>query len=204
MTLRTRDHALVFDLGNVIVAHDNDMLFRRLASRCAAPDALAQLKGWSDPRIGTGERPVEDLHAQLARDLGYSADWTTFAEDWCCHFEVDHSMLEFVQRLGKEHRVMIFSNTNAVHWNMLVDETDGALAEIEPYLSHEIGDVKPNVSAFDKVAAAARIDPKRSIFTDDVATHVEGARAAGFIAHQFVNQPTLEHFLREQGITWKE
>jgi HAD superfamily hydrolase (TIGR01509 family) len=65
-----------------------------------------------------------------------------------------------------------------------------------------MGDVKPNLSAFNKVASAARITPARSIFVDDRADNVEGARQAGFIAHQFTDQPTLEQFLREQGITW--
>ena len=205
MSLRSRDNALVFDLGNVIVAHDNDVLYERLASRCTAEDALERIRQSShDVRLGTGALPIEMLHAQMTRDLGYSANWATFAEDWCCHFQVDQSMLDFVRHLGQSHRVMIFSNTNAVHWNMLVDETGGALAKIEPYLSHEIGDVKPNVSAFDKVAKAAGIDPAKSIFTDDVATNVEGARAAGFIAHQFTDQPSLERFLREQGVVWDE
>jgi len=202
MTLRSRDNALVFDLGNVIVAHDNDLLYERLASRCTAENAVERIRQSShDARLGMGVLPVEMLHAQMMRELGYSADWATFAEDWCCHFEVDPQMLDFIQHLGQSHRVMIFSNTNAVHWNMLVDETDGALALIESYLSHEIGDVKPNVSAFDKVAKAARIDPTRSIFTDDVAANVEAARQAGFIAHQFTDQPALERFLREQGIS---
>ncbi len=204
MALASSDSALVFDLGNVIVAHDNDMLFRRLASRCTAEGAYQRLSQWNDPRIGTGELSIEALHEQLSRELGYAADWATFREDWCCHFELDPKMLEFVQRLGESYRAMIFSNTNAVHWNMLVDQTGGALAEIEPYLSHEIGDVKPNVSAFDKVAKAAGITPAHSIFIDDVAANVEGARAAGFTAHQFLNQPALERFLREQGISWKE
>ncbi|HXZ68226.1 MAG TPA: HAD-IA family hydrolase [Alphaproteobacteria bacterium] len=202
MTLRSRDNALVFDLGNVIVAHDNDLLYERLASRCTAENAVERIRQSShDARLGMGVLPVEMLHAQMMRELGYSADWATFAEDWCCHFEVDPQMLDFIQHLGQSHRVMIFSNTNAVHWNMLVDETDGALALIESYLSHEIGDVKPNVSAFDKLAKAARIDPTRSIFTDDVAANVEAARQAGFIAHQFTDQPALERFLREQGIS---
>ena len=204
MALSNSDSAIVFDLGNVIVAHDNDMLFRRLASRCSATDAYQRLSRWEDSRIGSGELSIEALHLQISRELGYSADWATFKEDWCCHFEVDPQMLAFVQHLDETHRVMIFSNTNAVHWNMLVDETDGALSEFEPYLSHEIGDVKPNVSAFNKVAQAAGISPARSIFIDDVAANVEGARVAGFTAHQFVNQPTLENFLRGQGITWND
>lgn len=202
MALGSPDSALVFDLGNVIVAHDNDMLFRRLASRCSAGDAYQRLSLWDDPRVGTGELPIERLHEQLARDLGYSGDWATFQDDWCCHFEVDPKMLEFVQHLGETYRVMIFSNTNAVHWNMLVDETDGALAKIEPYLSHEIGDVKPNVSAFEKVARAACIVPVRSIFVDDRVDNVESARQVGFIAHHFTDQPTLEQFLRGQCIIW--
>lgn len=203
MASASHESALVFDLGGVIVAHDNELLFQRLASRCTAEDALQRVRTDSHG-TSTGERSVADVHRDLVNELGYSADWQTFKTDWSCHFALDSSMLAFVQTLAKRHRVMIFSNTNAEHWEFLVAETNGALAEIEPYLSHEIGDEKPNVSAFEKVAKAAGIVPAKSIFIDDVAANVEGARAAGFSAHQFVNQPTLERFLRAHGITWND
>ncbi|HLI67929.1 MAG TPA: HAD-IA family hydrolase [Caulobacteraceae bacterium] len=190
--------ALVFDLGGVIVAHDNAVMVERIASKTrATPRDVSRLirrKDW-----GSG-LPIADLHAELRDELGYDAGWDQFAADWCCHFTVDPSMLAFVRQLGARNRVMLFSNTNQVHWDYLVAETGGALGELEAYLSHEIRLSKPAVESFHRVAKDAGIDPARSIFFDDVAANVEGARLAGFQAEVFVDQASLTALLREKGV----
>lgn len=191
--------ALVFDLGGVIIPHDNEVLYRRLAACCTAPDALERVReGARDPRYGTGERPIADLHARFCRALGYSRDWSTFAADWCSHLSVDWAMLDLVQRLAAVHRVLLFSNTNREHWEHLLVLTDGALARFEAYLSHEIGQVKPSLATFRTVAARAGIAPARSLFIDDRAENVEAARRAGFDAELFTSQEAFERFLQSR------
>jgi FMN phosphatase YigB (HAD superfamily) len=190
--------AIVFDLGGVIVAHDNAVMVERIASRTkATPRDVSRLirrKDW-----GSG-LPIADLHAELTGELGYSGGWDEFAADWCCHFTVDPSMLAYVQRLSSANRVMIFSNTNAVHWDFLVAETGGDLAAFEAYLSHELRRSKPAVEAFDMVAQQAGIEPARSIFFDDVAENVEGARLAGFQAEVFTSEGALRARLQRRGV----
>jgi FMN phosphatase YigB (HAD superfamily) len=190
--------AIVFDLGGVIVAHDNAVMVEQIASRTkATPRDVSRLirrKDW-----GSG-LPIADLHAELADELGYRGDWDAFAADWCCHFTVDPAMLAYVQQLASANRVTIFSNTNAVHWDFLVAETGGELGRFEAYLSHELGCSKPSVESFRMVAAQAGIDPARCIFFDDLAENVEGARRAGFQAEVFTGQATLAGLLREKGV----
>jgi FMN phosphatase YigB (HAD superfamily) len=190
--------AIVFDLGGVIVAHDNAVMVERIASRTkATPRDVSRLirrKDW-----GSG-LPIADLHAELTGELGYGGGWDEFAADWCCHFTVDRSMLAFVQRLASANRVMIFSNTNQVHWDFLVAETGGELAAFEAYLSHELRRSKPAVEAFEMVARQAGIDPARSVFFDDVAENVEGARLAGFQAELFTSESALRSILVARGV----
>jgi putative hydrolase of the HAD superfamily len=192
--------ALVFDLGGVLVAHDNAVLYQRLASRCAgscSPQTVIDLMRRTD--WGSGE-PIQRLHGQLRDELGYAPDWEDFVDDWCCHFAVDHAMLDFVERLAAANRVMLFSNTNQQHWDFLVRATEGRLERLEPYLSHEIGCSKPSLRSFQIVAEKAGIDPGRSIFFDDVAENVEGARRAGFQAEVFESQARLTEFLTRRGV----
>jgi FMN phosphatase YigB (HAD superfamily) len=190
--------AIVFDLGGVIVAHDNAVMVERIASRTkATPRDVSRLirrKDW-----GSG-LPIADLHAELTGELGYGGGWDEFAADWCCHFTVDRSMLAFVQRLASANRVMIFSNTNQVHWDFLVAETGGELAAFEAYLSHELRRSKPAVEAFEMVARQAGIDPARSVFFDDMAENVEGARLAGFQAELFTSESALRSILVARGV----
>src|ERR1700739_709344 len=84
---------LVFDLGGVLVLHDNEWLFRRLADDCRALDALTRIRRAAlDPRINSGEGSIEDLHAELRRALGYTKDWSGFLGDWSSHFTLDPAM----------------------------------------------------------------------------------------------------------------
>lgn len=189
--------ALVFDLGGVICSHDNQVLYERLASRCAptftADDvkAIVARPGWM-----TGARPITDLHRTLRDEGGYDASWVTFETDWCCHLALDPSMLALVEQLAEHLRVMIFSNTDAVHWAFNGRASEGRVHALEAYLSFELGMLKPTLDAFRAVAERAGIEPARSLFFDDVPANVEAARQAGFQAEVFVDEATLRQSLR--------
>jgi putative hydrolase of the HAD superfamily len=192
--------ALVFDLGGVLVAHDNAVLHQRLASRCAgacSPETVVGLMRRTDWSSGVA---VSTLHDQLRDELGYGVGWDDFVADWCCHFAVDESMLAFVERLAAHNRVMLFSNTNKEHWDFLVGVTNGRLGRFEAYLSHEIGRTKPSLRSFQIVAEKAGIDPARSIFFDDLIDNVEGARRAGFQAELFESEAKLAASLKGRGV----
>jgi putative hydrolase of the HAD superfamily len=196
MSVKLPFDALVFDLGGVIIPHDNKMLHERLAARCAAPDALDQIRARStDHRMGTGAITARQLHDELRRDIGYSLDWAGFQADWSCHLGVDHAMLDYVRDLATANRVMLFSNTNEEHWNYLATVTGDALNTFESYLSFRLGMVKPSPDAFRRVAKDAGIEPTRSLFVDDLAENVAAAESVGFHGHVFVGQAELERFL---------
>lgn len=188
--------ALVFDLGGVIVPHDNDVLYRLLAERCR-PAAVAQAVAAPvrDPRYERGELPIAHLHRRLVREAGYAPGWESFVADWCSHLGIDAAMLDYVERLAASRRVLLFSNTNREHWEHLLRLSDGRLGRFEAYLSHEIGDAKPSLASFRLVAARAGIDPARSLFIDDKPDNVWAARRVGFEAEIFTGQAALERLL---------
>jgi FMN phosphatase YigB (HAD superfamily) len=192
--------ALVFDLGGVIVDHDNAVMHRRLASRCRngwTPGQIDTATG--DNRWATG-RPVVELHEELTRQAGYDGDWETFVDDWCCHLVLNPSMLAFVDALAARRQVMIFSNTNREHWEFGVKASGGRLAAFDPVLSYEIGHAKPSLRSFEIVAEIAGVRPSSLLFFDDVAANVDGARAAGFQAEVFVGEGALRAVLAERGL----
>ena len=201
MAVKAAYDALIFDLGGVIVPHDNEVLRERLVSRCSAPNSAERLNAIAHAAAyGNGERTIAHLHGVLVESLGYDGDWTRFVEDWCCHLSLDPSMLAYVEGLGERHRVMIFSNTNQEHWDHVVGLSGGRLGRFEAYLSHEIGDSKPALSSFEIVAAKAGVDPARSLFIDDRLDNVEAARRAGFHAEVFTTQAALVGLLKAAGM----
>ena len=188
--------ALVFDLGGVIASHDNAQLFQTLARHCTAPDALARIRdAVADRDLGSGRIPVREIHRRLEETLGLSAGWDDFAALWCSHLGLDTAMLDYVETLARRQRVLLFSNTNAEHWDFLVGLSEGRLAGFEAYLSHEIGQVKPDSEAFRTVAERAGITPQHCLFIDDRQDNIDGARAIGFEALLFTGQADLAAYL---------
>jgi FMN phosphatase YigB (HAD superfamily) len=183
--------ALVFDLGGVIVDHDNSVMHRRIAGRCRAGWTPAQVADATrDVHWGTG-RPVVELYRLLERDAGYEGGWDVFAQDFSCHLVLNASMLALVEDLAAQRRVVIFSNTNAVHWQSQIEASGGRLGAFECCLSYKMGCAKPSIEAFAMVAETVGLAPETLLFFDDVAVNVEGARRAGFQAELFIDQATL-------------
>jgi HAD superfamily hydrolase (TIGR01509 family) len=192
----TRFTALIFDVGGVIVPHDNEQLYRTLAGRCLRlPEPATIGEAARDPRYEKGELPIAHLHQRLRQEAGYAPDWHAFVADWCSHLGVDAAMLGYVERLAARRRVLLFSNTNREHWAHLLRLSNGRLGRFEAHLSHEIGDAKPALSAFRRLASRAGVDPARSLFIDDKPVNVAAARQVGFAGVVFTGQADLERYL---------
>ena len=67
-------------------------------------------------------------------------------------------------------------------------------------VSGEEGVLKPEPAIFRLLTARFGLDPAETLFIDDVEANVDGARAAGFQAHRFVDAPTLEAELVALGL----
>jgi len=72
--------AFIFDLFGVIIAFDNDVMYRRLARHCADPDdAFVRLNGFMANReIITDEWTLPRVHRQLVEEFGFNLDYPEF------------------------------------------------------------------------------------------------------------------------------
>jgi FMN phosphatase YigB (HAD superfamily) len=75
-----------------------------------------------------------------------------------------------------------FSNTNSLHWDQNFSRWPILEAFDFRFLSFELGAVKPDRAAFDRVAQLVPAPPDRVLFLDDNLLNVEGAHGAGFAA----------------------
>jgi 2-haloacid dehalogenase len=67
-------------------------------------------------------------------------------------------------------------------------------------VSGEEGVLKPSREIFDRLRRRFDLDPAATLFVDDQEANVEGARAAGFLAHRFDGAPALAAALRAHGL----
>lgn len=103
---------------------------------------------------------------------------------------IPQERIDLVHRLKQRFRVLLFSNTNAIHvpaFEAIVARVNG-LHDFKSlfhgaYYSCEIGLRKPDAGAFHHVLAQHNAVPARTLFIDDSIQHVIGARAAGLLGH---------------------
>lgn len=197
---------LIFDLGKVIIPFDFGRGYRALEGLCGIPAAdIPRRIGSTDlvTRFETGLIEPEDFVRDLADLLGLQIEYPQFCSIWSSIFLPDTLIPEsMLERLARRYRLLLLSNTNAIHFGM-VRENYPLLRHFHHFvLSHEVKAMKPSPAIYQEAIARAECAPEECFFTDDIAAYVEAARRQGIDAVQFVSLAQLEIEMRRRGIEW--
>lgn len=196
---------LIFDLGGVIVAHDNVLLWRRLANLTphanADPTAAAIANAVLRSGIGDGRISVRELHRSLVDQFEVHPDWGRFTALWNSHFSPIPAMERVVARLAGTRRLVLLSNTNAVHWQHLQGRYPLRSRFDLILLSHEMGLLKPDAPIYREAADRAGLEPQQCFFTEDRQDNVDGAIAVGMDAVRFESAEEISAELARRGLT---
>jgi FMN phosphatase YigB (HAD superfamily) len=193
--------AVILDLGNVLVFHDDRLLLERLAALgTSTPEAVrAALAGVWEP-CNRGRLAGPALRDAVAAAAGVSLDDDAFAAVWSSHFRVHHEVLPLVERLLGRVKLLLLSNTNATH----VAWVRGQLPLLERFddlvLSYELGLAKPEPAIFVEALRRAGTAPERTAFFDDVERYVTAASALGIRGHLFTDAGRFRQQLAALGL----
>ncbi len=195
---------VIFDLGRVIVPFQHEIAYARVeaAGGAKAADIPGLLAATDLPeRIETGTIAAHDFAERIFDLLNFRVSYEEFCDIWTSIFLPDTLVSdELVAAIARNHRLVLLSNTSAVHFDMIHD-TYPILRHFDQFiLSHEVGAMKPNPAIYAAAIAAARCEPHQCFFTDDIPAYVEGARQAGIDAVQFLNESQLRKELAARGI----
>ncbi|MEO7652921.1 MAG: HAD family phosphatase [Bryobacteraceae bacterium] len=199
--------AVIFDLGKVIVPFDFSRGYRAIAEHSTyTAEEIPKRIGTTDLviRFESGQVGPEDFVAQLCGILDCKMGYERFCEIWSSIFLPETLVSEsLVAGLKKRYRMLLLSNTNAIHFRM-IRETYPLLRHFDDYvLSHEVGALKPSPLMYEAAVARAGCEPGECFFTDDIPAYVAGARASGIDAVQFQSEMQLKAELASRGIQWE-
>ncbi len=175
---------VVFDLGGVLVRLGGIDDMRRL-SGIASPEEI--IRRWLEcrwvRRYESGRCSAGEFAAGVVADWQLPIDAPSFLERFRGWPEALYDgAMELVDEVRAVCAVACLSNTNALHWEVLVDRWDLGSHFDAALLSHDIGMVKPDVAAFRHAASLLERPATRILLLDDSRLNVEGARAAGMHA----------------------
>jgi glucose-1-phosphatase len=200
-SLITPATTFIFDVGGVLLRHDNELLYERLAARCTDPIAARRqlADALHDDDFGTGRLGIDVLHARLAANFGFRGSYADFAALWSSHFSRLPEMEPVFRAIAGRYRTVLFSNTNAVHWRHVMAHYPVLSDAHTIYVSHELGLVKPDPASFQRVLELEGCAAERSVFIDDRADNTAAAAALGMHAITFTGAAALVRELAAAG-----
>lgn len=195
--------AVIFDLGNVLVFHDNALLARRLGERAGLTEQeVGRRLTTPDLFAGTnrGLLDGEGIRREVCNALGVEIEQQEFEALWSCHFAVNEPILPLIESLAGRVKLLLLSNTNVLHTNYLRPRLPVLQRFDHLLFSHNLGLVKPEPAFYEAALTRAGAAPGATAFFDDIPQFVEAARALGIHGHVFRDTNQFAQQLRGMGL----
>jgi len=196
---------LYFDLGRVLLDFSVDRMTCQMGLAAGIPAETVHAVVFGGDlhwRYEAGRISSREFHEEFCLATQTHADWPTLEQAASDIFEINLPMLPLVTQLRAARWPMgLLSNTCECHW-LYCRRRYEFLSNLfdTKALSYQLGAVKPERAIFEAAARLAGCTPQEIFFVDDIAGHVEGARAAGFDAIVYQSAPQVADELRRRGI----
>lgn len=174
---------IIFDFGDIFINLDKQ----------ATIDALAKLglNHWNENlnqlnlQFEKGEITEENFllgiqkHIPNASIEDIASAWNAILLDFPLY------RLEFLQKLSKQYRLFLLSNTDAIHIATFERENGASFYSDfyhcfeKVYFSFEMGMRKPDPESFNLLLANHNLSPKHTLFVDDKKENTDAAFALG-------------------------
>ena len=195
---------VIFDLGGVIVPLDFRRGYAALESICPyrAEEIPSRIAATGlVPELEKGLVPPEEFAGRVSDALGMRVNFEEFCDLWSTIFP-PHTLIpeSLLEGLRGRYRLLLLSNTNAIHFPF-IEKHYPLLRHFDEFvLSYEVGAMKPAPEMYRAAIARSECAPEECFFTDDVLDNVEAARREGIDAAQFVSYERLQEDLRARRI----
>jgi len=192
----------LFDIGRVLLDFDFETSLARLLPP-GVGDARERIAMLLDQRDGFEAGAMEESAyiAWALKVLGSPASPDEFRHAWRHVFTPNEPMWQEVRKLAAAgHRLILFSNTNAIHCPWVFEEfADFALFDAA-VLSFEVGAVKPDREIYQYAIATHDLDPANTLYIDDLAANIATGHAHGLRCFQYdqADHPAFQRWLLEQ------
>ena len=196
--------SIIFDLGGVIfnLCHANTIE----AFSCLCELDSSQLMGKFFQSSLFDEYEMGRISSSEFRDgirslLNVNCSDQEIDDAWnAMLLGIPQERVELLKTLRTQKPIFLLSNTNEIHRIQIESvfaqnygqefENLSALFE-QAYFSYLMSDRKPNPSIFQRIIDEHNLDPSRTLFIDDTADYIEGAKITGLQTIHLSNGLTI-------------
>lgn len=193
---------IIFDLGGIFMNLDFGLTekafidlgitrFPSMFTQHHSNDLFEQLE--------TGQISEWEFYEAFRRETGSSLTNAQIKTAWnALLLDFPPERLDWLGRIRNKYRIYLFSNTNRIHYDAFTEIlarenncTDFDSFFIKAYYSHTLGLRKPYVASFQKILEEQGLNPAETLFIDDTAKNLVGAREAGMQTIHLVAPQTV-------------
>jgi putative hydrolase of the HAD superfamily len=178
----------LFDIGRVLLDFDFESSMRRL-TRNKTIDSYERLIQSVNARnpFESGEITASEFIKQSIESCDTSISSDDFIAAWRHVFTRNPPMWETVAQLKAEgnHRLILFSNTNAIHCPWIFEEFPEFEAFDGKVLSYQVGVMKPDAKFYHHAIRKFTLDPAHTLYIDDLPENIATGERFGFRCHLY-------------------
>ncbi|MDR2065141.1 MAG: HAD family phosphatase [Prevotellaceae bacterium] len=191
---------IIFDLGGVIINvdyHKTENAFKNLGISDFDRIFSQVRQSKIVDKLETGNISPAEFRKNLRElcrfnisDTGIDDAWNAMILDFPC------DRIAILDKLRLNYRIFLLSNTNQIHIDYCMRNLNFGMIKSKfekMYLSHEIHMRKPDKKTYQFVLNDAQLQASQTLFIDDTAINVEGAKLAGLNAYHLANGETVNN-----------
>jgi glucose-1-phosphatase len=186
----------LFDVHGVLYRYERSARIAALAAMSGrSPDHIRAVI-WDSGFETAGDAGALDAAAYL-RGFGARLDYDLSEAEWAAAHQVAvmpvEATLALLSRVPRAASVALLTNNNLLvrrHFSTLYPYV-AAMVGAQAYVSAEFGACKPDPAVYQRCLARLGWTADATLFVDDSASNIAGARAAGLHAYQYVGPDAL-------------
>jgi putative hydrolase of the HAD superfamily len=179
--------AVIFDIGNVLLAFDFNRALNRIQPLCERP-ITGDHQLTCDAIKNEYERGFMDraeFLRQIYAEIGYHGTDAEFVNAWEEIFTENTPMIELVCALHGRLPIYLLSNTSDLHIDYVFRAYPFFHLFDDAVYSYRAGCMKPERKIYEIAIEQLGVKPEETVFIDDLPKNVEAALELGFRAFQY-------------------
>ena len=195
----------IFDLGNTVIKLAYERVMENICRESSVQrdellEIFEQPGGYRD--LERGAITFLDFHRFLSDRAGYRGSARDFQALWSNFFDGPMPGIEeLLERVRKRYRIAFLSNSNEVHAEVIPKEFPVLFGKEDRFIfSHRFKVAKPDPEIFHRATELLGTQPRNAVFVDDLLENVIAARGVGMRAFQYIDTPSLEKQLEDDGL----
>ena len=194
---------IIFDLGGVIINLDIEETFRKfseISKKEINAEIFADHERFNFFReYEVGKIDDDEFRTSIKALVDFEIEDHLIDEAWIAMLQnIPSDRMSWIYKATQNYNCVVLSNTNHIHVNYFEEYFNRVTPYGYPrnvfqklYYSHEIGERKPDATAFEYVLKDSGFNPERTVLFDDLKENLEAAGKLG-IKMEYIERNKLK------------